>query len=594
MADYYWRAPNGGNWSDLSNWRTTQSGSITPTVVPSTTSNIYFDNNSFLAANDNNAPTSITLTANSNCQQIIFNTKHPVRFKTNIAIADDMSYYSLTMTPTTFVMCQTCLNFLTENVYIDTHVVSLVFNLNAGALPTNQVLNFPGINNTQSDNLNRIVLITLSGTSDRIDFIGDITLSKTQFAYNLNATGNSYIYAQHPVVLNFGAISFIPVVKPAQPTLMNTPKNLIFELSNTDFRWGSVGSLKGIFITMTGATANFPIPIRVRNTGSYPLKVSGTKTSINNYYLSSVEYVGAGGTAVFQLENNTTNVVTRVGELILTGIDPLIDRISIPTSNYSIICTSLTAINMGFISQSPGTAKNLYFNSNTIPYNISKCYFKDITVMPTNLTVKAYDSIDGGNNIRIDFIQKSGQEETVDVITNFGDILTFVERQITELRSIRINFGDLDTNLNTIKKSLDKITSNFETLYTTSTAIGKTAGGSIVQVTTIFEGLNTNTESIINYIGERIGNIEFENINTNINTTIEVPANSRFYDLNTSVTTTTKAIREYDVNIKFDELFIEAFSIYHNPLTKPVRIILDIFEPQHTLDFNPVHKNWEV
>lgn len=66
-ADYYW-VGGSGNWNDVTKWRTTSGGSVMPAVVPSSSDDVYFDNNSGFTTSQS----SIFVNALATCRNITF------------------------------------------------------------------------------------------------------------------------------------------------------------------------------------------------------------------------------------------------------------------------------------------------------------------------------------------------------------------------------------------------------------------------------------------------------------------------------------------------------------------------------------------
>jgi len=66
-AEYYW-VGGSGNWTDINHWRTTSGGTLTPSVVPGSTDNVYFDSNSGFTSSSKK----LTLNTTGECKNITF------------------------------------------------------------------------------------------------------------------------------------------------------------------------------------------------------------------------------------------------------------------------------------------------------------------------------------------------------------------------------------------------------------------------------------------------------------------------------------------------------------------------------------------
>lgn len=596
MADFYWRQPSGGNWKDLQNWRTTSTGSISPSSLPTINDNIYFDDGSLLT--EGLGLTDIILTSTVNLKSVYFLTNKPLRLSTDLSEADSTMARVMNLTATNFEDIQRNFDFL-KKIFIDTKNITLNFNCNITTLDT-LIPEFPEITNEFTQRIKRIPLLKISGTINKIKFMGNIELPQTQFVLDFTGT-NAYLYTDSNIIFKVGRFSWGRAITESNPVLIKQSlvcplgsSPIKIEINSLESLYGTSTVKKGTNIYLTNSETHFPMPIIIKNNGSEEIVVEVARSQNNLFGLYDVQYFGEGGTGSFRF-NNSGSVYIRIENLKLYGKDPDKDILEISLSqNYPYVYQNFIAENMSIKSSAMGTTRASFgFGVEETVIPTYGCNFGSIVVMPTNKSINAYDGMELSTSsiqsTRINFIPLSGQHTEVETLTIFGPIIASAKKEMIEVRIIKSVFGQIKNNISISSKAKKTIQSTIDQINTLAEAIGQSSGGTIVDVSSNFGNIKTSANEKISFIGIRSAQTNVETIMSNVKTFLEIPAKANFYDINTRAYCISKIKRQVEVFSSVGAINVNVNGSLINSFYSPVKIDLDFIDPQIFLNFNPTH-----
>lgn len=600
MASFYWRSQFGGNWSDLSNWRTTATGTTIPTSQPGINDGIFFDNNSFYDTDDKTLFTTITLTASATCSRIYNTATMPFRIQSDIATKPHQGR-TLTCQATSIALTQTSVNSLfgVGNCYFDGNNVNLQFTNTATA--TDELIWPREI--TEEEYLDKYISLSqltyFTSTSTTVKttkftFDYNVFLPSTRIYTTVSAAASLItLFSTNGSTLTCGGLSYNTTA-----TTANVGNTLIFRATNKYDIQYTVSPY--VFLFPLAYVSVFPGKVIVDNYGTSETEMSITTSSRPstaalyrynnvevNFYSNTRSIVKLGG-----LTATTSNYHFTANNLTINGMGPnnivlvgepntYTNRIYIGNTlfieNISLYNNASNIGNRGYISVPSAEAATLrYIEFQRISFNyiVDAINSRDVPLsgQPTSTN--------------INFINQAGQEETVEVTALFEQIVTYINKEAS-VKS-KATFGPINVDIDTIRESILAVEAEFGEIVVAVEAIGFNGSTATeVDVTAVFGEIITAATRTTSTVTSRTVTSTFGEITTSTNYAVVIPIKTQFGEINTSTEITTKAIRTYETTSTFGEIntFARIFILYK----LPSQIILEIKEPVGVLTFDPSH-----
>ena len=359
-AEYYW-VGGSGNWTDISHWRTTSGGSLTPSVIPGPIDNVYFDVNSGFTT----ASKTVTLDNTANVHNITFKGSLVVpTFKENTSQILNIHGSSEWQTGMGIIDIKT-IN------YIDTKEAKTIKSNGVQTGSNNATVNF--------------------NETNKIDLLDDF---QVYFLYHNAGVWNTN---GHNVTITYS----FSVGQGTLPRTINLGSSHIYmKLNYGSFNTNSAN------VTINAGTSNIHFPNFNRD---YNYSTAyGLITYVNQTFYD-VSFEGTGGVINSNGGNTTFNKVTFLGDGRITGTTTIKNLVFSPSKTYVLDAGKTQTILESFTANTPvcggwttitssstGSKATINASSATL-INVSGAIMKDMNASGTaNFT--AVNSIDNGNN----------------------------------------------------------------------------------------------------------------------------------------------------------------------------------------------------
>lgn len=425
-ADYYW-VGNGGNWSDLNHWRLGSSAGAIPSIVPSSSDNVFFDANSGFGATGN----TVAVNANSFCNNMTWGavTNNPrlvtissafsIQISGNLVLSPATTYNVLFRfqgaTPATLTTNGTVLGEFGLEVDKPGSSLTLADNLIVPATTnvtgTNQVTLTSGTFNVAGKNVVVYQFFTNNNNVRTLDMANSNFTANLSFQFygsnkTLNAAGSAlksfYYYSDggtynkvtvtsatgpNVIIINnstFSALTFSPAAGAIYSDIANgnTVDTLVFNGQ------GSIGSNNTVGSVLFGVAGSMD------GTGNVIRKITALHT--------------------FQVSNNYTNTVDSV---ILAPNRTTTFKGTFNINKYLYVagaaCEAYTEIN------GDSTAGTVNFASGAV-VDISNVILTGVKATGSG-TPFPVNGIDGGDNAGFTITEPSGTGTTLYWVGGAGD-----------------------------------------------------------------------------------------------------------------------------------------------------------------------------
>lgn len=588
MANFYWRNPDGGLWNDLNNWRTTVDGTIKPSAKPTQTDIVYFDNesvNNTLVINDT---TNIVIPEATYVQSFVNTSDYPFRIESDIDTQQGTAGRTLYVRPQTLDELQTSFDsLLSSNIHYIGNLMSITYYaINSGAI-------IPNINKTQGLNqfkkLSVVQFLSQSINSmvfyfdefklphARVNFTGGSSTRQIRMVPKVGATVRHIEVGNfsHNYLLTGGIFDDDYLVSVTDEYQLNPAGNptLRVPLSNSGVPYRtsieSYGNVPEMNINMGSAASSYYWQYCEINFHS----------AINQ---SRVVFDDVGGTraASYYINNLTING--------LNATNNIVEIVGVNTKRFRVK-DNIVATRVTISKPSTTTTNNVVQFEGT--YSITNCRLDQITHYSTTIDVINCQDVGARACVNINFISSGGEEEEVEVTSLFNAVSAYITNEA--MVNANSQFEIINTNIETIKESIQNIESTFGEVVVEVLAIGQGGGGGEEEreVTSLFNEILTNATSQSITIGTRETTATVNNIETNITYAVIIPCDAEFGEVNCNITTTTIAKREYETTATFGEINARARAIILYRL--PTKIVMEIRESGSILNFDETHTHFD-